>query len=91
MNEVPKERIDEIIKTLEKRRATRPCPRCGNRDFTIESGYFNQPIQSDLKGLSIGGRSIPSAIVICIKCGYISQHALGVLGLLPREGETRYE
>lgn len=77
-----KERKDEIIKRLTERGALMPCPRCGNENFSIIDGYFNQTIQSEFKGLVIGGRSVPTAIVVCNKCGYIAQHALGVLGLL---------
>jgi len=92
MSELSKEEMDKIIKELEKRGAVKPCPRCGNNDFMIIDGYFSQTLQTDLsKGLAIGGPSIPSAIIVCTKCGYMSQHALGILGLLPNEGGTKGE
>jgi ribosomal protein L37E len=75
----------EIIKALEERGAKLPCPRCGNQSFTLIDGYFNQTIQTDLKGMVLGGPSVPSVVVVCNRCGYLSQHALGVLGLLPKE------
>jgi predicted nucleic-acid-binding Zn-ribbon protein len=76
----------KIIQALEERGAKLPCPRCGNQQFTLVDGYFNQTIQTELKGMVIGGPSVPSIVVVCTRCGYMSQHALGALGLLPKEG-----
>ncbi len=73
----------KIVKALEDRGATQPCPRCSNNDFTLLDGYFNQTIQTELKGMVLGGQSIPSVVIVCTRCGYLSQHAIGVLGLLP--------
>jgi predicted RNA-binding Zn-ribbon protein involved in translation (DUF1610 family) len=76
-----------IIRKLQEKGVNMPCPRCGNPTFSLVEGYFVQPIQNDLRGgLVIGGPAIPSVIVICNKCGFISQHALGPLGLLPESG-----
>ena len=72
-----------IAKRLEERGAILPCPRCGSRNFTILDGLFNNSLQTSLSGFIIGGPSIPAAIVACNKCGFLSQHALGALGLLP--------
>ena len=83
MKEDEKQRI---IQALEERGAKLPCPRCGNQQFTLVNGYFNQTIQTELKGIVIGGPSVPSIVVACTRCGYLSQHALGALGLLPKEG-----
>lgn len=85
MQQIPEERKKEIVKALEERGAKLPCPRCGNQSFTLLEGYFNQPIQSELKGMVIGGPTIPSIVIACSRCGFLSQHALGALGLLPRE------
>jgi hypothetical protein len=76
---------DKIIKALADRGAKLPCPRCGNDAFTLLDGHFNQIIQDEPKGIVLGGRTIPSIIIACKRCGYLSQHALGVLGLLPKE------
>jgi ribosomal protein S27AE len=76
---------DKIIKALTERGANQPCPRCGNDAFTLLDGFFNQVIQSDPKGIVLGGRTIPSVVVACNRCGYLAQHALGVLGLLVKE------
>ncbi len=77
------EEKDKIIKTLEGRSANHPCPRCGNQQFSLADGYFSQPLQEKLGSLVFGGPAIPSVVVVCNQCGFISQHALGTLGLLP--------
>lgn len=77
---------EEIIKKLEERGAKLPCPRCGGKNFSLIEGYFNNPLQSTIGNLVIGGPAIPSVVIACTNCGYISQHALGALGLLPSSG-----
>ena len=78
---------DEIVKELKKRGVALPCPRCGNQHFTIVDGVFNQPLQAQMSGLVVGGPSIPSAVTVCQRCGFVAQHALGALGLLPPDEE----
>lgn len=78
---------EEIIRALNKKRVRLPCPRCGNSSFTLIDGYFNVLIQNDLNIFNISGPSVPSIVTACIKCGYLSQHALGALGLLPTNGQ----
>ena len=85
MQQISDREKKEILKALEERGAKLPCPRCGNQSFTVIDGYFNQTIQTALKGMVLGGPSVPSVVVVCNRCGYLSQHALGVLGLLPKE------
>lgn len=83
--QISKEKKAEIIRALEARDAKLPCPRCGNRSFTLLDGYFNQTVQANIKGMVLGGPSVPSVVLACNKCGYLSQHALGALGLLQKE------
>lgn len=84
MNELSKEQKQRIIEELDKAGARLPCPRCANGNFTLLDGYFNQTVQTELGGLVLGGPSVPSVVVVCTRCGYMSQHALGVLKLLPK-------
>lgn len=87
MNEDQKKKV---IKALQDKGAVLPCPRCGNQNFTLIDGYFNQPLQKQLSNsLIIGGPSIPSVGVVCNKCGFIAHHAVGVLGLMPSVGENK--
>jgi ribosomal protein S27AE len=88
MASIPESEKTRIIAALEKAQAKAPCPRCGNLTFTLLEGYFNQPIQFELSGYSLGGPSVPSVVVACNRCGFLSQHALGPLGLLPAEASA---
>lgn len=89
MKQISQENKQRIIKALEEKGAKLPCPRCGNNSFMLLDGYFNQTIQTDLKGVVLGGTSVPSVVVICNRCGYFSQHALGALGLLSKEEDEK--
>ena len=77
-----KEGRQEIVEKLRDRGASLPCPRCGNTHFQLLDGYFNQPLQPAFDGLYLGGTSIPSVVIACDRCGFLSSHALGALGLL---------
>ena len=90
MAEIPKlsdAQKKQIADALQRKGAARPCPRCGNNSWILADGYFNNPIQVQVGALVIGGPSIPSVVVVCSNCGFISQHALGALGLLPQKPE----
>lgn len=88
MSGIPEDQKQKIIKALDKAGATLPCPRCGTGHFSLVDGYFNHPIQTTLGGLVIGGPSVPSVVVVCNQCGFISQHALGALNLLPKQSDA---
>jgi len=80
LSETEKQKI--IDKLIEKGVKT-ICPMCGKNHFLIADGYFNHPMQPNFQGgLVLGGPSIPTIAIVCENCGYTSQHALGVLGLL---------
>jgi len=72
---------NEILEKLKEKGANNPCPRCGNLSFAIVDGYFNHPIQDELTGHVMEEQSLPTAITVCNKCGFLSQHALGAFGL----------
>jgi hypothetical protein len=80
---ITEQQKQRIIQELEKRGANRPCPRCGNNHFTLLDGYIIQPLtRGPSVAIVIGGPSIPSIVTACTQCGFLSQHALGALGLL---------
>lgn len=82
------EEKEKIIKALNDRFVNLPCPRCGNQKFAIVEGYVNSPLQDNIGTITIGGGpALPSVVVGCTRCGFLSQHALGALGLLPDEKE----
>ena len=82
MNKLEK---DEIIQKLIEKGVNKPCPRCGNDAFTLIDGYFNQTIQDSVSGHVVGGASVPSIVTACTNCGFLSQYALGSIGLLPHQ------
>ena len=86
LNDDEKQKITE---TLKKRGAKLPCPRCKNRNFAILDGYFNQSIQKSIPvsitDITNEGPFISSVVIVCTRCGYLSQHALATLGLLTEE------
>jgi predicted nucleic-acid-binding Zn-ribbon protein len=68
----------EITEALQKKQATKPCARCNGTDFAVLEGFTINSIQSDSDQISESSR-IPSAGVVCNKCGNLSFHALGIL------------
>ncbi len=82
-NSLSNERKVQIINILEKRGATGPCPRCTESKFTLLDGYFSNQVRVDLEKAILGGPTVPTVVLICNNCGFISQHALGALGLMP--------
>ena len=87
MKIIPDEKKQQIINVLQQKGVNRPCPKCNHNNFTLVDGYFNQVIQPELKGITLSGPAVPSVVTVCTNCGYISQHALGVLGLMPADEE----
>jgi predicted nucleic-acid-binding Zn-ribbon protein len=77
--------VGRLTERLQKYGLAPKCPMCGNQNFAIADAYLLNLLQSDLKSISLGGPTIPSIAIICTNCGFISQHALGSLDLLPKE------
>lgn len=82
-------RKEEIIAALKKKGVPRACPMCSTNNWAIGEGYFNNALSVQLSSISLGGVSIPAIPIICANCGFISQHALGALGLLPQAEEKK--
>lgn len=83
--EFTKQQKELLIKTLEEKGVKSVCPMCRNQHFILADGYFSNTLQEDTKNLSLGGAGIPTIPIVCSNCGFVSQHALGVLGLLNKE------
>jgi len=82
---IDNEQKQKIISEINKRiHPQLTCPMCQNENFVLADGYIHNSLQSDLLAISIGGAGIPTVAIICAKCGFISQHAVGALGLLPK-------
>ena len=82
------EQKEEIKKKLVAKAPNLTCPMCSNKSFSMAEGYFMNTMQSDLSSIALGGQSIPTIGIICNNCGFVSQHALGTLGLMPKETKT---
>ena len=82
------EKKRDIVNRLNQKGVCLECPMCRQRQFVLADGYFNHPIQQDLEGgFTIGGPSVPTVAIVCKNCGFMSQHAVGALGLLPTQKE----
>lgn len=81
---------NNVIAKLNDRGARMPCPRCGNQQFSLLDGYFSHQIQQSTNEIVIGGGpTVPIVAVVCTNCGFISQHALGALGMLQPPPEKK--
>lgn len=69
----------EITDALQKKGATQPCSRCGGTDFGVLDGFPASLVQMDSDQPATEGNKLPTAGVVCNKCGHITQHALGIL------------
>lgn len=80
-----------IIDKLKEKGVPDSCPMCKNKKFLLADGYFSHTLQTSVQsGIVLGGPAIPTIALICTKCGFTSEHALGILGLLPqKEGGTK--
>src|SRR5579871_340966 len=87
------EQAAAVLKALQEKGVRLPCPRCGNLHFRLLEGIFNQPVSGDMTAASgtlwpSPGPSVPSIVTACSRCGFLSQHALGALGLLPQDDQV---
>ncbi len=75
-----------ILETLAKRGAGASCPMCGSLGaFELANGYLIHRIYEDpsIETQDFASRQlVPLVALICGNCGFVSQHALGTLGLM---------
>ncbi|QEL18091.1 hypothetical protein [Limnoglobus roseus] len=69
------DRREQLISALIAKGATKPCARCEFQHFEIVA-EANIVIQAE-------GAILPTVVVACTHCGFISQYALGILGIPP--------
>jgi hypothetical protein len=77
------------VEALKEHGADKPCPRCGNASFALANGIFAPIIHPDVDHVGLTGKVIPVIAVICQQCGFVNQHALGPLGLMPSTKEEK--
>ena len=74
-----------VIHELQKRGAILPCSRCATEHFTLANTLGSLSL-GDGKSFIIGGQEMPTFIVVCVNCGAIYLHSVGVLGLFDEFG-----
>ena len=74
--------VNEAINALMSTDWQHFCPFCRKSEFQIENGVFINILQKNWESVELGGESIPVIVLVCTNCGFVSQHSLGVLGLL---------
>lgn len=77
-----------VIRELTQRGATKPCARCGGKQFAVAQDFVNLVMQQSTDAVVIGGPTIPAVVAVCTHCGAITLHALGALGMLPPQGDA---
>ena len=70
-----------IISAL-KARGAGSCPRCRDSQWTV-SEYSMIEVQATMDRNTAETTTIPSIMIVCEHCGFISQHALQPLGIWP--------
>jgi predicted RNA-binding Zn-ribbon protein involved in translation (DUF1610 family) len=81
---VEKERANLIIQALSKKGVNKPCPRCGHPHFNVVA-ETTIPLNDNPAILSADTSVVPTVIVACSNCGFITQHALGALDIVTAE------
>ena len=71
----------KIIDALMRVGGIRPCPRCGNPNFATAEALCARILQPSLPNMSLSGMFVPTCLIYCLRCGFISEHAIAVLGL----------
>ncbi len=72
---------NEIITALKAKGALNPCPRCNKNHFELVGGT-GVNINDSFSASHFGGPQIPSILIVCSNCGFLSPHALAPLGLM---------
>ena len=77
----------DIVRALkEKGVGNYICPCCGNNSFNVDNSVAAITVTEDPQVLSLG-KYIPSAILVCNKCGNLQFFALKALGLMEDKNE----
>lgn len=79
------EKKRQIVKALSQRVNSIVCPICHQSKYSFVDGYTIDPVQDDYKAVQLGGKFIPSVMLVCNNCGHIDRFSLGVLGLMDKE------
>jgi hypothetical protein len=83
--EMDRSRQEQVIIALKDKGATQSCPRCRNLEFEV-IGETMLEISPGRAEWTVGDPKLklPAVLVVlisCKNCGYVAQHAVGLLGL----------
>jgi hypothetical protein len=70
--------LNKYEELLKSKGADLPCPRCNNSKFALIEGYLDNRILKTATTM-FSTSTVPSIVIVCCNCGYLSQHAYGVL------------
>ena len=76
-------RLQECITALNQKGVRMPCPRCGSAQFSVV-GEALIPINDNPRVFNFDGPAIPTVMVVCNNCGYLSHHAQAPLGVFKK-------
>lgn len=77
------EEKNKIIKKISDVMPGLECPMCHNKQFVIVDGFFPNMVYDDYNASIMNyTKGMPSFAIVCNKCGFISNHSLGALGLM---------
>ena len=62
-------------------RGIRSCPLCGYSGWTLGEELVTATTTSLAGGAVFGGPIIPMIQLVCNRCGFVSHHAVGALGV----------
>lgn len=81
---------EDIISRLKNRIGQLECPMCHNHNFVLADGYVINILQDDPFGkIKMSGKGIPKIAIVCDNCGFLSSHAIGILGIVPETNEDK--
>lgn len=84
-----KEEGEKFIKIINEKKIQLVCPMCKSQNFFLLEGYFNTVLQENIQNILLGGLSVPSVPFVCSTCGFISQHAIGILDKKDKSNEHK--
>lgn len=83
--DISQEEKDKIAHALNTKIPSLRCPMCSRSAFTLITGYLTPTLSNHYKKIQVGGSIVPTVAIVCDNCGFISQHSVGVLGLMEAE------
>jgi len=89
MENLTEQQRQALADRLNGKRVGNLCPMCHQGGtMKLADGYFQHALQRDFSGaIVLGGPSIPTVVLVCGNCGFVSEHAAGILGLLEKRAE----